>query len=83
MGAFSGVVRLPIGWTGDLGDSLRIRRFVIVRSKSQPWAGGRVADGRRATLAEIDRRLGRQKLQPVACIAKPDTILAWYCEPGG
>jgi putative transposase len=32
----------------------------------------------RATLAEIGRRVGRKALREVACIAKPDTILAWY-----
>jgi hypothetical protein len=32
----------------------------------------------RATLAEIGRRLGRKMLAEVACVAKPDTILAWY-----
>src|ERR1700704_4103481 len=32
----------------------------------------------RATLAEIAKRLGRKALREVACIAKPDTILAWY-----
>ena len=38
----------------------------------------RLNDGERATLAEIGRRLGRKALQQVACVAKPDTILAWY-----
>ena len=37
-----------------------------------------LSDGERATLAEIGRRLGRKGLQPVARLAKPDTILAWY-----
>src|SRR5437016_9408189 len=32
----------------------------------------------RATLAEIGRRLGRKALANVACVAKPDTILAWH-----
>ena len=32
----------------------------------------------RATLAEIGRRLGRKALREVACVARPDTILAWY-----
>jgi hypothetical protein len=40
--------------------------------------GLRLSDGERATLAEIGRRLGRKGLQPVARIAKPDTILGWY-----
>jgi hypothetical protein len=38
----------------------------------------RLADSERATLAEIGKRLGRKALREVACIAKPDTILAWY-----
>jgi hypothetical protein len=29
-------------------------------------------------LAEIGKRLGRKALAQVACVAKPDTILAWY-----
>ena len=29
-------------------------------------------------LAGIATRLGRKALQEIACIAKPDTILAWY-----
>ena len=37
-----------------------------------------LTDPQRATLAEIGKRLGRQPLEPVASVAKPDTILAWY-----
>jgi hypothetical protein len=32
----------------------------------------------RSTLAEIGKRLGRKALAEAACVAKPDTILAWY-----
>ncbi len=39
-----------------------------------------LSDPQRSSLAEIGRRLGRTALQEVACVAKPDTILAW---PGG
>ena len=35
-------------------------------------------DPERSTLAEIGKRLGRNALAQVACVAKPDTILAWY-----
>jgi transposase len=35
-------------------------------------------DPQRSTLAEIGKRLGRKALAQVACVAKPDTILAWY-----
>src|SRR5215470_8750237 len=38
----------------------------------------RLSDPERSTLAEIGKRLGRGALQQVACVAKPDTILAWY-----
>jgi putative transposase len=38
----------------------------------------RLTDPQRSTLAEIGKRLGRQALQRVACVAKPETILAWY-----
>lgn len=38
----------------------------------------RLSDAERPTLAEIGKRLGRKELQQVACVAKPDTILAWY-----
>src|SRR5688572_18212877 len=38
----------------------------------------RLSDPERSTLAEIGRRLGRKALKDIACVAKPDTILAWY-----
>src|SRR5438445_13144619 len=38
----------------------------------------RLSDPERSNLAEIGKRLGRAALQQVACVAKPDTILAWY-----
>jgi hypothetical protein len=38
----------------------------------------RLGDPERASLAEIGKRLGRRALREVACVAKPDTILAWY-----
>src|SRR5229473_7747261 len=38
----------------------------------------RLSDPERSTLAEIGKRLGRTALQQVACVAKPDTILAWH-----
>ena len=38
----------------------------------------RLSDPERSTLAEIVKRLGRKALAQVACVAKPDTILAWY-----
>src|SRR5690242_12445438 len=38
----------------------------------------RLSDPERSTLAEIAKRLGRGQLAEVACVAKPETILAWY-----
>jgi len=38
----------------------------------------RLSDPERSTLADIGKRLGRKTLAEVACVAKPDTILAWY-----
>jgi putative transposase len=38
----------------------------------------RLSDPERSTLAEIGKQLGRKALARVACVAKPDTILAWY-----
>src|SRR5919106_3009480 len=38
----------------------------------------RLSDPERSTLAEIGKRLGRKALKDVACVAKPDTLLAWY-----
>ena len=38
----------------------------------------RLSDPERSTVAEIGKRLGRKALAQVACVAKPDTILAWY-----
>jgi hypothetical protein len=38
----------------------------------------RLSNSERSTLAEVGKRLGRKALAQVACVAKPDTILAWY-----
>lgn len=38
----------------------------------------RLSDPERSTLAEIGKRLGRKELAEVACVPKPETILAWY-----
>jgi putative transposase len=38
----------------------------------------RLSNPKRTTLAEIGKRPGRKALREVGCVAKPDTILAWY-----
>jgi hypothetical protein len=37
-----------------------------------------LSEGEKATLAEIAQRLGRNALEELAAVAKPDTLLAWY-----
>src|SRR5437870_3116590 len=46
--------------------------------RAHPPSRLRLSDPERSTLAEIGQRLGRKALRQVACLAKPDTILAWY-----
>jgi hypothetical protein len=48
----------------------------ILRAKLPPriW----LSNPERVTLAAIGKRLGGKTLREVACVAKPDTILAWY-----
>jgi putative transposase len=38
----------------------------------------RLSNPERITLGEIGKRLGRKALREVVCVAKPDTVLAWY-----
>src|SRR5262249_24423873 len=38
----------------------------------------RLSDPERRILAEIGKRVGHKALEKVACLAKPNTILAWY-----
>jgi putative transposase len=38
----------------------------------------RLSDGERKALATIGKKLGKQTLEEVAAIVKPDTILAWH-----
>jgi putative transposase len=68
--------------TGSVNQELLLRNEYlaaenrILRTKVAPRL--RLSDPERATLAEIGKRLGRKALREVACVAKPDTILAWY-----
>jgi hypothetical protein len=38
----------------------------------------RLSNAERSKLAEIGKRLGRKNLAELTCVAKPETILAWY-----
>src|SRR5215831_16314874 len=68
--------------TGLVNQQLLLQNEYLVAEnrilKAHLPLGWRLSNGERATLAEIGRRLGRKGLQPVARIAQPDTILAWY-----
>src|SRR5438445_13819277 len=68
--------------TGSINQELLLRNEYLEAENhilnSQIKGRLRLSDGERATLAGIAKRLGRKALQDVACIAKPDTILAWY-----
>jgi putative transposase len=74
-------VRLLAYVTGLVNQELLLRNEYLAaenRILKAHLQGVRLSDGERTTLAEIGRRLGRKALQQIACIAKPDTILAWY-----
>jgi putative transposase len=75
-------IRLLAYVTGGVNQELLLRNEYlaaenrILRAKLPPRL--RLSDPERVTLAEIGKRLGRRVLRDVACVAKPDTILAWY-----
>jgi len=68
--------------TGSINQELLLRNEYLAAEnhilKSQIKGRLRLLDGERATLAGIAKPLGRKTLQEIVCIAKPDTILAWY-----
>ena len=75
-------VRLLAYVTGSVNQELLLRNEYlaaenrILRAKLPSRL--RLSNPERITLAEIGKRLGRRGLREVACVAKPDTILAWY-----
>src|SRR5258708_4463203 len=75
-------VRLLAYVTGLVNQELLLQNEYLAAEnrilKAHLQAGVRLSDGERTTLAEIGWRLGGKALQQIACIAKPDTILAWY-----
>ena len=68
--------------TGLVNQSLLLQNEYLAAEnrilRSRFPARMRLSDPERSTLTEIGKRLGRSALQQVACVAKPDTILAWY-----
>jgi putative transposase len=82
-------VERPMSWktllasiTGTVDQELLLRNEYLVTEhrmlRSQIKGRLRLSDGERQTLAEIGQKLGKQALQEVAKIVKPDTILGWH-----
>jgi putative transposase len=75
-------IRLLAYVTGSVNQELLLRNEYLATEnrilRAKLPARLRLSDPERITLAEIGKRLGRKALQEVACVAKPDTILAWY-----
>jgi putative transposase len=68
--------------TGTVDQELLRRNEYLVTEnrilRSQITGRVRLTDGQRAILAEIGQKLGKQALEEVASLVKPDTILAWH-----
>jgi transposase InsO family protein len=68
--------------TGTVDQELLLRNEYLVTEnrilRHQIPGRVRLSDGERKTLAEMGQKLGKQALQEVATIVKPDTILAWH-----
>jgi transposase InsO family protein len=68
--------------TGTIDQELLLRNEYLVTEnrllRNQITGRVRLSDGERKTLAEIGQKLGKQALQEVATIVKPNTILGWH-----
>jgi hypothetical protein len=68
--------------TGSVDQELLLRNEYLVTEnrilRNQVKGCVHLSDGERKTLAEIGKKLGKQALEQVATIVKPDTILAWH-----
>src|SRR5881296_1464375 len=68
--------------TGTVDQELLLRNEYLVTEnrmlRNQLKGRVRLRDGERKTLADIGYKLGKQALQEVAKIVKPDTILGWH-----
>jgi len=68
--------------TGTVDQELLLRNEYLVTEnrllRKQLKGRVRLSDGERTTLAAIGHKLGKQALQDVATIVKPDTILGWH-----
>jgi putative transposase len=68
--------------TGSVDQDLLLRNEYLMtenRALHQQIRGHvRLSDRDRKALAEIGKKLGKQALEDVAAVVKPDTILAWH-----
>jgi hypothetical protein len=75
-------IRLLAYVTGAVNQELLLRNEYLAAEnrilKTKLPSRLRLRDSERVTLADIGKRLGRKALGEVACVANPDTILAWY-----
>ena len=62
--------------TGMINQELLLKNEYLAAENRILRAHLRLSDPERSPLGEIRKRLGRKALAEVACIAKPDTILA-------
>jgi hypothetical protein len=70
--------------TGTVDQALLLRNEYLATEnrilRHQLTGRVRLSDGERKALAEIGQKLGKQALQDVANIVKPETILGWHCK---
>src|SRR5215467_4820211 len=75
-------VRLLAYVTGSVNQELLLQNEYLAAEnrilRTRLPARLRLSDPERITLAEIGKRIGRKALREIACVARPDTILAWY-----
>src|SRR5215470_9718989 len=75
-------VRLLAYVTGSVNQELLLQNEYLAAEnrilRTKLPARLRLSDLERITLAKIGKRVGRKALREIACVAKPDTILAWY-----
>jgi transposase InsO family protein len=68
--------------TGSVDQHLLLRNEYLVTEnrmlRRQLKGRVRLSDGERKALAELGQKLGKQALEEIATIVKPDTILAWH-----
>ena len=68
--------------TGTVDQELLVRNEYLVTEnrmlRNQIKGRIRLSDGERKALADLGQKLGKQALQEVATIVKPDTILGWH-----